>query len=165
MIAALSRPVTGGVDTHKDVHVAAVVDHLGAELDCASFPNIDAGHVELARWLCSHGQVQRVGVEGTSSYGAGLSRRLRDGGLEVVEVNRPSRPVRRSVGKSDTVDAVEAARAALSGRHAGEPKTGDGLIESIRVLRAAAPLARSRPAPPRLNQLHSIIDTAPTLDP
>lgn len=161
MIAASPRPVTGGVDTHKDVHVAAVVDHLGAELDCQSFPNIDAGYVELAGWLRSHGQVQRVGIEGTSSYGAGLSRRLRDAGLEVVEVNRPSRTVRRSNGKSDPIDAVEAARAALSGRHAGEPKTGDGPIEAIRILRTLRRSAiGARTA--AMNQIHSLLDTAPT---
>ena len=65
----------------------------------------------------------KVGVEGTGSYGVGLTRFLRRKGIEVVEVNRPNPQTRRNQGKSDSLDAVEAARAAISGRASGVGKT------------------------------------------
>src|SRR3954467_2285978 len=109
MMADLARPVTGGVDTHKDAHVAAVVDLLGAVLATRSFPNHGVGHRELLAWLSTHGPIGRVGVEGTGSYGAGLSRYLGHQGVEVVEINRPDRTQRRREGKSDPLDAIAAA--------------------------------------------------------
>lgn len=75
-IVEKTRPVVGGVDTHADVHVAAVVDHLGGVLDIAAFDTTEAGYQQLVRWLRSHGTVRLVGVEGTGSYGAGLARHL-----------------------------------------------------------------------------------------
>ena len=113
-----TRPVTGGVDTHLDVNVAAALDAIGGLLGVAEFPTTPAGHRRLAKFLASFGTLTRVGVEGTGSYGAGLSRYLRGSGVEVVEVDRPNRQSRRRTGKSDPVDAIEAARAALS----AEPK-------------------------------------------
>jgi transposase len=92
------------------------------------------GFRELHAWLCSFGAVARVGVEGTGAYGAGLARFLRRAGVQVIEVDRPNRQARRSHGKCDTVDAIEAARAALSGRAKGVPKAADGNVEAIRVL-------------------------------
>jgi transposase len=160
MMASSTRPVTGGVDTHKDTHVAAVVDHLGDVLGTASFPNRSLTHGALLAWMCGHGPLARVGVEGTGSYGAGLARHLRSEAVEVVEVNRPDRTSRRRVGKSDTADAIAAARAALSGRHAGTPKAGDGIVESVRMLRnvrSSAIRARTQCA----NQIHTLVDTAP----
>ena len=83
--------VFGGVDTHKDVHVAAAVDAAGRLLGTAEFAADSRGYDQLAGWLQSWGAVGRVGVEGTGSYGAGLTRHLAAAGVEVVEVNRPNR--------------------------------------------------------------------------
>jgi len=132
-----TRPITGGVDTHLDVHVAAAVDVNGGELGVASFPTTSAGFAELHRWLAGFGPIARVGVEGTGAYGAGLARSLRAAGVEVIEVDRPNRQNRRRRGKSDHIDALEAARAALSGRASGVAKTADGPVEAIRVLLVA----------------------------
>ena len=107
--------VIGGVDTHKDVHVAAVLDEAGKIFDTASFSANAKGYGELLAWLSSFGRRAKVGVEGTGAYGAGLARHLGREGVEVVEVNRPNRQARRRRGKSDTVDAEAAARAALNG--------------------------------------------------
>ena len=140
------RGVTGGVDTHRDVHVAAVLDPLGGLLGSESFEANLAGYKALVAWLETFGAVTKVGVEGTGSYGAGLARHLRRVGVEVIEVNRPNREERRRSGKSDPLDAVEAARAALSGR-AKQPKSKDGAVEAIRVLvvaKRSARQARSR---------------------
>jgi transposase len=120
------RPVTGGIDTHLDAHVAAVVDVNGGVLAVESFPTTTAGFAELGEWLVGFGEMQRVGVEGTGAYGAGLARHLRGCGLEVIEVDRPNRQARRRAGKSDPADAIEAARAVLAGRASGIAKSGDG---------------------------------------
>ena len=132
-----TRPITGGVDTHLEVHVAAALDANGGVLGVESFPTTPAGYVGLHAWLAAFGPVGRVGVEGTGAYGAGLARHLRAAGLEVIEVDRPNRQVRRLRGKSDTVDAVEAGRAVLSGRASGVAKTADGNAEAMRALLVA----------------------------
>ena len=132
-----TRAITGGVDTHLDTHVAAAVDGNGGVLGVESFPTTTAGFAELHTWLASFGMLERVGVEGTGAYGAGLARFLRGAGVIVIEVGRPNRQARRAHGKSDSIDAVEAARAALSGRAAAVAKTADGNVEAIRVLMVA----------------------------
>ena len=155
-----TRRVIGGIDTHKDVHVIAVIDELGRMLDTASFPAHADGYRELCRWLCSHGEVLAVGVEGTGSWGAGLSCHLRARGINVVEVNCTNRQTRRRKGKSDTIDAEAAARSVLAGESTVVPKSGDGPIEALRQLRVArsgAIKARTAAA----NQMHSLTDTAP----
>jgi len=141
-IVEAARGVTGGVDTHLDVHVAAALDPVGALLGSESFAPTPAGYKALLKWLESFGAVTKVGVEGTGSYGANLARFLRRGGIEVVEVDRPNRQSRRRSGKSDSLDAIEAARAALSGRASGKAKTRDGAVEAIRVLVVAKRSAR-----------------------
>jgi transposase len=133
--AAITR--VGGVDTHKDHHVAAVVDPVGRVVATESFRNDRKGHQQLTAWLTSHGPVDRVGVEGTGSYGAELARTLRRSGFTVNEVNRPNRQRRRRHGKNDTVDAVGAAMSVLSGDATAVPKLGDGPVESLRMLRLA----------------------------
>lgn len=120
-----------GVDTHKDVHVAAVVSVLGALLGTQSFPATASGYRQLADWARSLGVVRRAGVEGTGSYGAGLARHLATEGIEVIEVNRPDRAARRRSGKTDAVDAEAAARAVLGGRATGAPKSKDGRWRSF----------------------------------
>ncbi len=159
-IAERHVEVTGGVDTHRDVHVAAVVDHTGRILGTREFATTRAGHRQLLRWLGRHGRVVKVGVEGTGAWGAGLARFLTSEGVEIVEVDRPNRQHRRRHGKSDPADAESAARAALNGDAAGTPKTRTGQIEAIRALRVArrsALKARTQAA----NQLHSLVVTAP----
>ena len=155
-----ARPVTGGVDTHLDVNMAAALDPLGGLLGVAEFPTTGAGHRELASFLASFGNVKRVGVEGTGSYGAGLARFLRSSGVEVVEVDRPNRQARRRTGKSDPADAIEAARAALSGRAQGAGKTRDGNVEAIRALVVAKRSSRSTKIK-TLNQIRHLSFTAP----
>ncbi len=125
------RIVIGGVDTHKDVHVAAVIDDRGKILDTSSFETTAAGYRQLLTWLRSYGDLQSVGVEGTGSYGAGLAHHMAAASVEVVEVNRPNRQLRRRRGKSDPVDAEAAARAVLKGEVTTVPKVGESLVESI----------------------------------
>lgn len=156
----VTRPVTGGVDTHLDVNVAAALDPIGGLLGVAEFPTTPAGNRELVKFLASFGTLRRVGVEGTGSYGAGLSRYLRSSGVEVVEVDRPNRQARRRTGKSDPVDAIEAARAALSGRAQGAGKSRDGNVEAIRALVVAKRSSRSTKIQ-TLNQIRHLGFTAP----
>jgi transposase len=154
------RVVIGGVDTHKDVHVAAVIDETGKILDTASFPTTEKGLGELVSWMRTFGELVKVGVEGTGAYGAGLSRHLERERVAVVEVNRPNRQTRRRRGKSDTVDAEAAARAALNGEADAAPKTKGGIVESIRVLRLAFTSARRAHTQIAL-QIRDLIVTAP----
>jgi len=155
-----SRPVTGGVDTHLDDHVAAALDANGGLLEVQSFPNSTAGFVALHDWLRAFGPIARVGVAGTGAYGAGLSRYLQSRGLVVIEVDRTNRQVRRMKGKSDPVDAIEAARAALSGRASGIAKTADGNVEAIRALLIAQRSGRQARAR-CLNQIRHLGFTSP----
>jgi transposase len=158
-IVGVARRVTGGVDTHLQLNVAAGVDHIGGVLGVAEFPTTSAGHKGLLEWLESFGEVVCVGVEGTGSYGAGLARYLRQAGVEVLEVDRPNRQSRRRTGKSDPADAVEAARAALSGRAQGAGKSRDGNVEAIRALVVAKRSARSSKVK-ALNQIRHLGFTA-----
>jgi len=151
-----------GVDTHLDFHVAVAVDHLGRRLGESSVPTTVKGYEELLSWAEDFGPVRCAGVEGTSSYGAGLTRHLRARGIEVLEVERPKhrrRSSRRNLEKSDSSDAYSAARAVLAGEASGVPKSADGQVEMIRALRAArrsAVKARTQAA----NQLQGLRVTA-----
>jgi transposase len=122
-VTTLARSIIGGVDTHLDVHVAAALDERGTLLGVESFPTAERGYKALLGWLSGFGTVELVGVEGTGSYGAGLTRHLQAEKVRVVEVDRPNRQRRRRKGKSDPQDAIGAARAALSGDATGEAKT------------------------------------------
>ena len=128
--------VIGG-DTHKDAHVAVAINGLGARLATASFPVTTQGYRQLADWAAGHGAVHTIGIEGTGSYGAGLTRSLTAMGMRVIEVGRVNRQLRRRHGKTDTVDAESAARSVLAGDAQGQPKTGDGAVEMIRHLKIA----------------------------
>ena len=137
-----------------------VLDELGRRLDQATFAATSRGYRDLTGWITSFGEVLAIGVEGTASWGAGLSRHLRARGLNVVEVNQPDRHRRRRRGKSDRIDAEMAARSVLAGDATAIPKAGDGPVEALRHLRTArsgAMKARTAAA----NQLHSVCDTAP----
>jgi transposase len=159
-IVDMTRPITGGVDTHLDTHVAAAVDSIGGLLGVESFPTTPAGYQALAGWLETFGPIERVGVEGTGTYGAGLARHLAAAGVKVIEVDRPNRQERRRNGKSDELDAIEAARAALSGRAKGHAKGGTGNVEAIRALLVAKRSARSIRIR-TTGQLRHLVITAP----
>src|SRR5258705_10353854 len=133
-IVGAPATLTGGVDSHLYLHVAAAVDANGGVLGFASFATTAAGYARLHGWLAGFGPVDRVGGEGTGAYGAGLARHLRGRGLLVIEVDRPNRQERRRNGKSDELEAIEAARAALSGRASGIAKSAVGDVEAIRAL-------------------------------
>jgi transposase len=159
-MTTLARSITGGVDTHLDVHVAAALDERGTLLGVESFETSTRGYRKLLAWLRSFGTVELVGIEGTGSYGAGLTRHLHEVGVAVVEVDRPNRQRRRRKGKSDPEDAVAAARAAQSGDANGEAKTRDGNVEVMRVLRIARISAR-KSRTQAINQMRSLVSTAP----
>ena len=154
-----TRRIAAGVDTHLDLHVAAVVDEVGGVIAVEPFPTTLAGYRLLAAWLQSFGTVLRVGVEGTGSYGAGLARHLAKVGIDIVEVDRPNRQARHRAGKSDPLDAVAAARAALSGAATGLPKARNGNMEAIRVLMVARRSAIDERIA-TLNQLRHVLFTA-----
>ena len=154
------RIVYGGVDTHKEFHVAAAVDDIGRILGTETFPATASGYRRLERWLERHGTIAKVGVEGTGCYGLGLARALAARGIKVVEVNRPNRQMRRRRGKSDTVDAEAAARAVLNGEATSVPKAADGIVEAIRALRVV--FCSTRNARTRIaNQIRDLLVTAP----
>ncbi|WP_433230028.1 IS110 family transposase [Micromonospora sp. CA-248260] len=152
--------VTGGVDTHKDTHTAAVLDTAGRLLGTAEFPATPPGHAALWDWLTGHGQVTLVAVEGTGAYGAGLTRFLHTCGVTVVEADRPDRKTRRWQGKSDPVDAEAAARAGLAARSTSTPKAANGQVEALRNLRVARRSAIRQRADTQ-RQIHTLIITAP----
>ena len=159
-IVGTSRPVTGGVDTHLDVNVAAALDGMGGLLGVEQFPTSPAGNKALLVWLKTLGAIARVGVEGTGSYGAPLARYLGRAGVAVVEVDRPNRQERRRKGKTDVIDAIEAARAAQGERQLGSAKTRDGNVEAIRALVVAKRSAKSTKIK-SLNQIRHLGFTAP----
>jgi transposase len=152
--------VIGGVDTHADVHVAAAIDDNGGLLGVESFSADEVGYESLLVWMVGFGEVEQIGVEGTGSWGVGLSRFLTSAGVVVVEVDRPNRQQRRKVGKSDPSDAVSAARAALSGSATVTPKARDGAAEEMRVLLVARRSARQQRIQ-TLNQLRHLVFCAP----
>ena len=135
--------VVGGVDTHKDLHVAAVVDQNNKVLGTQYFSTTRQGYRQMLAWMTSFGTLKRIGVECTGTYGSGLLRYFQNAGLEVLEVTAPDRMERRKRGKSDTIDAECAAHAAFSGIGTVTPKTRDGMIESLRVLKTCRKTAIS----------------------
>ena len=155
-----TRAITGGVDTHADVHVAAALDPIGGLLGVREFPVTPAGYTGLLDWLAGFGTVCLVGIEGTGSYGAGLARHVTTAGVRVVEVDRSDRQDRRRQGKSDPLDAVSAARAAQSGKARGAPKGRDGTVEAVRALMVAKRSARSERTQ-TINQARSLVLTGP----
>jgi transposase len=159
-IVEVARPVVGGVDTHLDVHVAAAVDSLGGLLGVRSFPTTPAGYHALSAWLGSFGTIERVGVEGTSTYGAGLAAISRP----------PASPSLRSIDRTaKNVDATESPTSStrsrphaqvLSGRAHGFAKGGDGNVEALRALLVAKRSARSIRIK-TTGQLRHLVVTAP----
>ncbi len=156
----LPKPPLWGVDAHKDLHVAAVVDQNNKVPGIQYFATTRQGYRQMLAWMTSFGALKRIGVECTGTYGSGLLRYLQNAGLEVLEVTAPDRMERRKRGKSDTIDAECAAHAAFSGIRTVTPKTRNGMIESLRVLKTCRKTAISarRVA---LQIIHSNIISAP----
>ena len=149
-----------GVDTHLDRHVAVAIDGQGVRLSENDVPATTCGYEELERWSRSLGQIRAFGIEGTGSYGAGVARFLTDRSYTVIEVNRPDRSVRYRKGKSDPTDAEMAARGVLAGVADATPKSGEGEVEMIRMLKSARDSAvKSRTQAG--NQMKALVVTAP----
>lgn len=149
-----------GVDTHKDKHVAVALDGQGTTLGCRSIKADTGGYLELEQWALSFGKIKAFGVEGTGSYGAGLSRLLLARGHRVIEVSRPNRVIRARHGKNDHFDAEGAARSVLNGQATAVPKPHDGTVEMIRqikIVRDTAVKSRSQ----AMVTLKSLIINAP----
>ena len=149
--------VVGGVDTHADTLHVAAIDTLGRPLGDREFPTTPHGYRHALAFLTGFGDLTGIGIEGTSSYGAGVTAAARSAGHEVREVIRPQRSVRRMQGKSDPIDAYHAARAVLSGQAATTPKTDDvDAIRALLVTRRSAVKARTA----AMNQIHAMLVTA-----
>jgi transposase len=151
------RRIVGGVDTHKDLHVAAVVDDQDRVLGTNSFATTRQGYRQMLAWMRSFGDLQRIGVEATGSYGAGLLRFMQQAGIAVLEVTTPDKQDRRRRGKNDDLDAQNAAHAAFADQRTVTPRSRDGMIESLRVLMACRKTAVSA----RRVALQMIHNTAP----
>lgn len=150
--------VVGGADTHADTFHLAAIDGLGRDLGDREFPATPSGYGDALAFLSHFGVPVMIGIEGTSSYGAGFARAARVAGIEVREVTRPGRAHRRRRGKSDPIDAYQAARAVLAG-HA-DAAVKDEQIEAIRALHNARNSAvKARTA--AMNQIHQLLITAP----
>src|SRR5437764_4988515 len=139
---------------------AAVVDELDRVLESRCFATTRHGYQQMLTWMRSFGQLRRIGVEATGTYGAGLLRYMQNAGVEVLEVTTPDTHDRRKRGKNDDLDAQNAAHAAFAGRRTVTPKSRDGMVESLRVLKACrkAAVAARRVA---LQMIHNTIVCAP----
>lgn len=139
-MASISHPaaerITVGVDTHKHAHVAVALNQIGGRLADTTITVDPAGYQRLEQWALSLG-IPVFGIEGTGSYGAGLASHLRRRGHHVVEVVRPNRQQRHLRGKTDLLDAENAARAVLAGTATAVPKSADGCVEMIRQIKIA----------------------------
>jgi transposase len=150
-----------GVDTHLDVHVGVVIDAVGRVQGTLAIATNPSGYEQLVSWAQGFGALRRAGVEGTGSYGSGLTRFLEERGVTVIEVNRPDRSRRRIRGKSDPTDAESAARAVLADDAKGIPKAQSGLAEALRTLsvaRRSAVKAKTQ----AVNQLRALLVSAPS---
>lgn len=158
--STLSRAFFGGIDTHKSTHHVAIVDETGRPIEDRQFDTTPGAYAEIVAFFREHDAVERVGVEGTGSYGAGIARALIAAGIVVREIARPNRQHRRLKGKSDPIDAHQAALGVIADTQTSTPKSGDATIESVRILmveRHSAVKARSQ----TMNQIHGLLITAP----
>lgn len=159
-VAEVVDAVIGG-DTHRDTHALELTSPAGAVLASLEIPNTPEGFAQAIGWIAEHtpGPRLMVGLEGTRSYGIGLSRAVQAAGLVVIEIERPKRTVRRQKGKSDPIDARLAALSLLRMDVAALPQPrADGPREALRILlisRGEQVLTRTRQA----NQLHALLLT------
>lgn len=149
-----------GVDTHKHTNTAAVVRAAtGGVLDQITVPTTRKGHQALLELARSHGELRAWAIEGTSSYGAGLTRFLRTQGERVVELERPTRSDRRGGKKSDPLDAVRSAREALARPELGDPRsTGERTMLSVLLAARRSALGAATAAE---HQIGAILVAAP----
>jgi len=155
---ALQHGVVIGADTQLDTIHLAALDSVGKPLDDAEFRACPGGYADAVAWARKQGPVQLAGVEGTSSYGMGLTAALQAAGIAVVEVIRPDRSARRRQGKSDPLDAYNAARIALAGEGVAVPKDGHtAALRALLTARRGAMKARTA----AINQIKSLLVTAP----
>lgn len=159
-MARNKRSIIGGVDTHTATHHAAVIDVNGRLIADAEFPATPAGYASMLTWMHRKGKLGQVGVEGTGAYGAGLARYLHVQGVDVLEVPRPDRRIRRQRGKSDPIDAEAAARTVLAGNSKRRSKTGRRPDRS-RPDATRSPHGAVKARTATLNTLRSIVITAP----
>lgn len=152
------RRVVIGVDTHLDtIHVAAITD-TGQLLGDAEFRTTPTGYYVAIQWARSFGEVLSAGVEGTSSYGTGITHALQDNDIHVIEVNRPDRAARRRQGKPDPLDAYSAARAVLAGHGLSVPKDPNtNALKALLIVRRGAVKARTA----AIQQIKDLLATAP----
>ncbi|RSZ61229.1 IS110 family transposase [Corynebacterium hylobatis] len=149
-----------GIDTHADTHHLAVITSYGRPLVDLKIPATPAGYRQALDTITKYPRVDKVGIECTGSYGAGITREFTAAGYRVVEVNRPNKFDRRRQGKTDQFDAYVAAEAVLSGRATAIPKSNDGLVQSLRVLRTTRTSAvRDRTA--TINQITTMLVAGP----
>ena len=160
---AAHRRVVVGVDTHKYVHVAVAIDDLGAVLEARSFAADSGGYVQLLDWAAGLGGKLTFAIEGTGSYGAGLTSAVRRRDIGVVEVMRTDRRDRRLRGKSDTLDAENAARAVLAGHANAVPKSADGVVEMIRQVKVAKDVAVKARTAAMISLKQVIVNAPPQL--
>lgn len=156
----LSHEVILGVDTHLDKHIGVLIDSVGKFLGHLSIEANSTGYRQVLKWARAFGDLQRAGVEGTGTYGAGLARFLSGQGVLVLEINRPDRSMRRFRGKSDPTDAESAARTVLSGNDCAVPKSQSGAAEAMRIVsvaRRSTVKARTQ----TINQLRGLLISAP----
>ena len=158
-----ARAVIVGVDTHKHVHVAVVIDTRGIRLGGQSFVADAGGYRALLTWADTPGRIEAFGIEGTGSYGAGLARAVRHAGHRVAEVNRSDRRLRRAAGTSDTIDAEAAARAVLAGQSTAIPKTADGAGEMMRLLKIARDTAVKARTTAMITLKQIVVNMSPAL--
>jgi len=152
--------VIAGIDTHADTHHVAIITEYGKRVADKEFLAVGSGYRKIFDFITQYGPVIGVGVEGTGSYGAELARVLARDGLKIHEVNRTNRQARRLRGKSDPLDAYQAAEAILADRGLSTPKSRDGAVEAMRVLRAERSSAmRAKVA--AINQIKSVLVAAP----
>jgi transposase len=123
-----TRRIVGGVDTHKDLHVAAVVDEQDRVIETRSFATARQGYRQMLAWMRTFGDLQHIG-ESIGSYGAGLLRFMQQAGIAVLEVTTPDKQDRPRRGKNDDLDAQNAAHAAFAGQRTVTPRSRDGMIE------------------------------------
>ena len=157
------RRVIIGVDTHKYVHVASAIDDLGASLGSRTFVADSGGYNELIDWAVAFGGTPTFGIEGTGSYGAGLASAVRRRDIGTIEVVRTDRRDRRLRGKSDTIDAENAARAVLAGQATAIPKTADGAVEMIRQVKVAKDVAVKARTAAMISLKQVIVNAPPEL--
>jgi transposase len=149
-----------GVDTHKHTNTAAVVRATtGGVLEDMTVAADLEGHEALFALAEAHGGSQAWAIEGTGSYGAGLTCFLRERGEWVIELERPGRPARHGGKKSDPIDAARCAREALTRSELGESRSNGErtALSVLLVARRSAVDARTDAQ----RQIHSLLVAAP----